>query len=777
MNKICSEASVWDLHVHTPYKYNKTANSFGRDENGIYVDKILEIINKSDNKLKMISFTDHNYFNLDVYKNFAEKSADSDITIIPGVEVDLKVDKKSNTTKHILFYFEEKESLEKLQKIINDNVTTREEDLYIDDFINILFLNQMKFAISPHAFKQGSRGIDSDWNDDDDEKNCARVKIFSSSFFVFWEPDKSSIAKAKEYIEKYYDDGDQAIVNFSDSHDYEKFEKYLNSPTQFFRSLNNFKGIMMVGSEKTRIVESNDKKLENLCEEKIKTVIMDGTTIEFSDKLNVIIGGRGKGKSILIEKLGYYFSCSEQVASSPERKKFLNKKTIIVKNFSDTELSKDVKIKFLNQSYINTLFSDESSKKIGDYFLDEFKSIPIEKSEDKINEFVRKFSQLKDQSAISNNVINITNSLKKSIKSQISFVDNKQTTNILNIYYETPDEKYSNSYFDYFKMAIPNEIFDNEVEEKTNDFVIMVLQKTLEFNKKQYLDKQLNNISIDVIEKMNEELDKKVKLKNASITSLKERLISIYENEMICIRAVNALYEVKEESTKIVIEFKKYLGDSDNKFYFTKYRNIEHPVEFARRIIVSSINGNIISSKNNLKNEDVFKNFVFGNQDIFNSGFSKKNVLELIKSMSGVYKEDKNKIIHYVAKDDEYRDLATSSPGMQTASLMEYVFNQESKIPILIDQPEDNIDNEARYKFLTQWIKKMKFNRQIILVSHDANIVINGDAENVIIADYEDSKFVYNYGALEFEDNIDKAAEILDGGKEAIRKRVQKYGE
>ena len=108
---------------------------------------------------------------------------------------------------------------------------------------------------------------------------------------------------------------------------------------------------------------------------------------------------------------------------------------------------------------------------------------------------------------------------------------------------------------------------------------------------------------------------------------------------------------------------------------------------------------------------------------------------------------------------------------MQTNAVMEYILHSESTIPLLIDQPEDNIDNEARYSQLTKWI------RQIILVTHDANIVINGDAENVIIANHNGEKFQYDYGALEYSDILDKAAIILDGGKVAIHRRIEKYGE
>ena len=54
---------------------------------------------------------------------------------------------------------------------------------------------------------------------------------------------------------------------------------------------------------------------------------------------------------------------------------------------------------------------------------------------------------------------------------------------------------------------------------------------------------------------------------------------------------------------------------------------------------------------------------------------------------------------------------------------------------------------------------------------------IHGDAENVIIANHTAEKFRYDFGALEYGDILDKAAIILDGGKTAIHRRIEKYGE
>lgn len=118
------------------------------------------------------------------------------------------------------------------------------------------------------------------------------------------------------------------------------------------------------------------------------------------------------------------------------------------------------------------------------------------------------------------------------------------------------------------------------------------------------------------------------------------------------------------------------------------------------------------------------------------------------------------------------------------------------KIPVLIDQPEDSLDNRAIYHELTTYIKKTKLNRQIILVTHNPNIVVAGDCENVIVANQEtdisknknDKVFDYVNGALEslIKDENSKfllqrysikehVCDILEGGQTAFLKRESKY--
>lgn len=131
--------------------------------------------------------------------------------------------------------------------------------------------------------------------------------------------------------------------------------------------------------------------------------------------------------------------------------------------------------------------------------------------------------------------------------------------------------------------------------------------------------------------------------------------------------------------------------------------------------------------------------------------------------------------------------------------LMLIVGLSSSDAPILIDQPEDNLDNRSITKDLVSYLRSKKIERQIIIVTHNPNVVVNADAENVIIAnqkgqnDIETSspyQFDYCNGSLEHtfaynpdEKNIllsmgtrEHIAEIVEGGKEAFKSRERKYG-
>ena len=139
------------------------------------------------------------------------------------------------------------------------------------------------------------------------------------------------------------------------------------------------------------------------------------------------------------------------------------------------------------------------------------------------------------------------------------------------------------------------------------------------------------------------------------------------------------------------------------------------------------------------------------------------------------------------------------SEGKQAFVILKLLLDfSDKKCPILIDQPEDSLDNRAIYHELVAYIKRKKKERQIILVTHNSNVVVSADAENVIVANQEGAdtpnlgglKFQYINGALEDTKQRDENAEyilssqgirehicdILEGGRIAFEKREQKYG-
>ncbi|PKG42670.1 TrlF family AAA-like ATPase [Psychroflexus sp. MES1-P1E] len=120
-----------------------------------------------------------------------------------------------------------------------------------------------------------------------------------------------------------------------------------------------------------------------------------------------------------------------------------------------------------------------------------------------------------------------------------------------------------------------------------------------------------------------------------------------------------------------------------------------------------------------------------------------------------------------------------ASAGQQATALLTVLLNQPG-IPLLIDQPEDDIDNRAIDQIIRNiWDAKKK--RQLIFTSHNANLVVNGDAELVICCDYKDSTS-QTRGIIKEEGAIDKKlvrneiTSVMEGGEKAFKLRKDKYG-
>lgn len=126
------------------------------------------------------------------------------------------------------------------------------------------------------------------------------------------------------------------------------------------------------------------------------------------------------------------------------------------------------------------------------------------------------------------------------------------------------------------------------------------------------------------------------------------------------------------------------------------------------------------------------------------------------------------------------KDLTELSPGERGGLLLIfYLMLDRRDIPLVIDQPEDNLDNESVYQILVTFLKKAKKRRQIIIVTHNPNLAIVADAEQIIYVsiDKKERKNIYTFysGAIENPEINKKSVDILEGTLPAFDNRRLKY--
>ncbi len=136
-------------------------------------------------------------------------------------------------------------------------------------------------------------------------------------------------------------------------------------------------------------------------------------------------------------------------------------------------------------------------------------------------------------------------------------------------------------------------------------------------------------------------------------------------------------------------------------------------------------------------------------------------------------------VFEYRQRDGEYIQFADASAGQQATALLRVLLNQSGP-PLVIDQPEEDLDNQVILE-IVQEVWQAKKRRQIIFSSHNANIVVNGDADLVISCDYRTAGDhsggrIKCVGAIDIDDVKKEITTVMEGGRDAFRLRKDKYG-
>ena len=199
---------------------------------------------------------------------------------------------------------------------------------------------------------------------------------------------------------------------------------------------------------------------------------------------------------------------------------------------------------------------------------------------------------------------------------------------------------------------------------------------------------------------------------------------------------------------------------------------------------VKKIN-DLINSKD-INSEESFKEFLIEIESLFeNNGDQSQSPFNQLKQnkepldfYNFVFELEYLKEKYELKLDG--KSIEQLSPGERGAALIVfYLLLDSNDIPLIIDQPEDNLDNHSVYKILVPFIKDAKKRRQIMIVTHNPNLAIVSDAELIIHVNIDKenkNKFSYISGAIEDKEINTSIINILEGTEPAFIKRKDKYG-
>ena len=138
------------------------------------------------------------------------------------------------------------------------------------------------------------------------------------------------------------------------------------------------------------------------------------------------------------------------------------------------------------------------------------------------------------------------------------------------------------------------------------------------------------------------------------------------------------------------------------------------------------------------------------------------------------FPQDSLEITYSPKSGEAFKSISQASPGQKTAALLAFIFSYGEE-PLLLDQPEDDLDNKLIYDLIVNELRANKQKRQILAVTHNANIVVNGDAENIAVLDVHSGQTqIIKHGGLQDLEIRNEICRIMEGGKEAFMQRYKR---
>ena len=835
-----SEWRIWDLHFHTPASYDYKNKAVTNEE-------IIDIL--ASNNVSVVAITDHHIIDVARIKQLQSLGVNKNITVLPGIEFCSELG--GSESVHFIAIFPEYADIEtiwtKLQGQCNltaADIQEKGEERICCEFVKTCnHIIDLGGIITIHAGKK-SNTIES-------IKNNLLVKQELKQNLLSTFRPILDIGKPEDeigYKEHVFPEikFSLPIILCSDNHN---INEYSTKNKTWIKSDPTFDGLKKIIYEpegRVRIQVDNptfDIEKSPFTQIKIpqqtqvfsddNDVFFAPTELPLNSSLVSIIGGRGTGKSVLINYLAAAF------CKNPQSDKYNLKTDIVIsRRASINETAKEFKVSdnpnvpfmYIAQSQIKDLVQDKTkfSKNIletigvsNDY------SLPLDyvkKSEDAINEYFRiikiintngtsaeeKEEQIrKEIKKYSEFIANITSEQNKTrlegYKNKIGklntiqdYKNQLQQFNLSISKFEQDSNKQIadwNQRFNSWKIDIP--VIDVQEQIKyiqeiflpKFDAAAAKIQKDIDDTKNEFKDYKgdLSTLLSNVSGYQNQisELGKQLEIISQEKTKYHKVTTELFKNlgEEIrsSVEAYSSLIEKQWESFKGKEgDKKKELLDIILKEDLAVKVSINFNTTRMYNLLLEKLDGRSYNEdklKKLLRIETIDDFYDFICQRTANNVFNKEirddlrgRVLELF------FKRYTAFISHNVDVTLNGKPINKLSYGQQgTIYLRLQIAANLYSETIIYDQPEDDLDNSFITSELIAIFKKIKQYRQIIIVSHNANLVVNADSEQVIIAKNDDGILSYMSGALEDPDINKAVCQILEGGKNAFEKREQKY--
>ncbi|NFG61365.1 TrlF family AAA-like ATPase [Clostridium sp. CMCC3677] len=336
-------------------------------------------------------------------------------------------------------------------------------------------------------------------------------------------------------------------------------------------------------------------------------------------------------------------------------------------------------------------------------------------------------------------------------------------------YLKKSSEEYSNSIIKtkwHEKYEISKSEYDAALEElRKKGIDVDTINKLLKEQEEK--QKELNKL---------EEEEKKLSDEYQELEKIKESYYKI-RNEITQLRKNYITQLLSDTNIRIKINQFKDIGDFSSRFREIIQKNTGFS-ELIKQISEQCFKGQVKEKINNLVKQ--FEEIKYTNKS--NNNFNGKfiNVIkdlnnEQMAALNLFLPEDDIQVEYQLNGSKSYKKLENASAGQKTSAILTFILS-DGTVPLILDQPEDDLDNHLISELVVEMLKKCKEKRQIIVVTHNANIPVNGDSELTIAMNSDSKKIeIYKFGTIENDDIRTEICSVMEGGEDAFKLRAKRY--